>query len=293
MGWTYIAGAITEYATATGTSTAAASTFNLAAGDTVVAWYTWDSGTGGTIGCSDGGSNTFTALAEINSGSHWGCVLTLLAATANATATITATTSNSRPYRSLAVMQFRPDSGETVELDGTQASATGTGTSLASSAISTTGADEIVLGLAHHDNYNNYSALAIGGTAADQSLTQTSPNMLSALWTRILTGTASDITATATQATSSNWACVILAIKSTAATAKFARPSSDVADGNWLNESASNVNLYASIDEVTASDVDYIKSGASPANDTCTVGLGALSTPVSGTTTMRIRAKFL
>lgn len=79
----------------------------------------------------------------------------------------------------------------------------------------------------------------------------------------------------------------------TAATGQFARPSSDVADGNWLNEADSGTNLYASIDEETASDVDYIKSGASPANDTCTVGLGALSTPVSGTTTMRIRAKFL
>lgn len=76
-------------------------------------------------------------------------------------------------------------------------------------------------------------------------------------------------------------------------TGQFARPSSDVADGNWLNEADSGTNLYASIDEVKASDVDYIKSGASPANDTCTVGLGALSTPVSGTTTMRIRAKFL
>jgi hypothetical protein len=78
-----------------------------------------------------------------------------------------------------------------------------------------------------------------------------------------------------------------------AVTGQFARPSSDVADGNWLNESASNTNLYASIDETTASDADYIRSGSSPTDDTCTVGLSAISTPDAGTVTMRIRARFL
>jgi hypothetical protein len=78
-----------------------------------------------------------------------------------------------------------------------------------------------------------------------------------------------------------------------APTGQFARPSADVADGNWLNESASNTNLYASIDEVTASDADYIRSGAGPTNDTCTVALGTIGTPVAGTVTMRIRGRFL
>ena len=84
-----------------------------------------------------------------------------------------------------------------------------------------------------------------------------------------------------------------IALKPTAATGQFARPSSDVADGSWLNESASNVNLYASIDEETASDADYIQSGANPVNDECVVGLGAISTPQAGTVTLRIRAKYV
>lgn len=74
---------------------------------------------------------------------------------------------------------------------------------------------------------------------------------------------------------------------------QFSRPSSDVADGNWLNEASSATNLYASIDEETASDTDYIVSGATPTNDTCTVGLSTISTPAAGTITMRIRAKYL
>lgn len=78
-----------------------------------------------------------------------------------------------------------------------------------------------------------------------------------------------------------------------AASGQFARPSSDVADGNWLNEASSNTNLYASIDETSYSDSDYIRSGASPSNDTCTVGLSSISTPDTGTVTMRIRARFV
>jgi len=78
-----------------------------------------------------------------------------------------------------------------------------------------------------------------------------------------------------------------------APTGQFARPSADVSDGNWLNESSSNTNLYASIDEVTASDADYIRSGANPSNDECVVQLGSISTPAAGTVTLRIRAKYV
>jgi len=76
-------------------------------------------------------------------------------------------------------------------------------------------------------------------------------------------------------------------------TSQYARPTSDVADGNWLNQASSNVNLYASIDEEVASDTDYIRSGSSPSDDTCTVGLSSISTPAAGTVTMRVRARFL
>jgi len=85
----------------------------------------------------------------------------------------------------------------------------------------------------------------------------------------------------------------------TAPTGQFARPSAYVADGNWLNQNSRNhstapaEDLYASIDEVTASDADYIRSGTAPTNDTCTVSLGTIATPDAGTVTIRIRGRFL
>lgn len=88
-------------------------------------------------------------------------------------------------------------------------------------------------------------------------------------------------------------ASIYVVYQAAAATAQYGRPSSDVADGNWLNELANNTNLYESINETSASDSDYIRSGTSPDNDTCTVGLSSMGTPGPGTVTMRIRARFL
>ena len=77
------------------------------------------------------------------------------------------------------------------------------------------------------------------------------------------------------------------------AVGQFARPISDVSAGGWVNEAASAVNLYASIDEVAASDADYIRSGAAPVNDATVIGLGSLSTPAAGTVTINLRAKYV
>lgn len=64
---------------------------------------------------------------------------------------------------------------------------------------------------------------------------------------------------------------------------QFGRPVADVADGAWTNEVGSAVNLYASIDETTASDADYIQSSASPAvADETKIRLGALDDPLTG-----------
>ena len=60
-----------------------------------------------------------------------------------------------------------------------------------------------------------------------------------------------------------------------------ARPSSDISDGSWRNESDSALNLYASIDETSASDADHIKSGISPSSDVCEVALSSVSDPLS------------
>jgi len=64
----------------------------------------------------------------------------------------------------------------------------------------------------------------------------------------------------------------------------FLRPDADVTDGGWTNEAGSNVNLFASIDEASASDADYIQSAPNPASDVCKISLGdsafALVAPV-------------
>jgi hypothetical protein len=73
-------------------------------------------------------------------------------------------------------------------------------------------------------------------------------------------------------------------------TGQFARPVSDVAAGGWTASTGSD--LYAMVDESAASDADYITSGAAPAADTAVMTLGTLSTPVAGTVTLRIRAKY-
>ena len=64
----------------------------------------------------------------------------------------------------------------------------------------------------------------------------------------------------------------------------FLRPDADSIDGNWLNQSGSNVDLFASLDEITASDTDYIESPLAPVAETCRLAMsnppGVVSQPV-------------
>jgi hypothetical protein len=70
----------------------------------------------------------------------------------------------------------------------------------------------------------------------------------------------------------------------------YIRPDADEIDGNWVNESGSNTNLFNSIDESVASDSDYIRSGNNPANDIVKLRLGNFtSTPVEP---MTVRYRF-
>jgi hypothetical protein len=53
----------------------------------------------------------------------------------------------------------------------------------------------------------------------------------------------------------------------------FLRPDLDSADGNWTNQAGNNTDLFDSINETSASDSDYIRSGPNPANDICKLRL--------------------
>lgn len=70
----------------------------------------------------------------------------------------------------------------------------------------------------------------------------------------------------------------------TASPPQTAYATADVTDGAWTDQAGSNVNLFAAIDEVTASDADYIRSDASPATASAVrLGLGTLGDPAVST----------
>lgn len=62
-------------------------------------------------------------------------------------------------------------------------------------------------------------------------------------------------------------------------TASLLFPTSDSSGGSWLNELGSGVNLFASIDEGSPLDTDYIKSSSNPSSDISSFNL---SDPTGG-----------
>jgi hypothetical protein len=74
---------------------------------------------------------------------------------------------------------------------------------------------------------------------------------------------------------------------------QYARPDSDVSDGNWVNESLDQDNLYASIDNASTSDSDYVYSTDDGwETSSMTVGLGNVTDPSSAADhIVRYRAK--
>jgi hypothetical protein len=60
---------------------------------------------------------------------------------------------------------------------------------------------------------------------------------------------------------------------------QLVRPVSDVSAGAWTTESGGTSNLYASIDETSASDSDYIRSEVSPSTSAVRIRLASVSDP--------------
>lgn len=75
-----------------------------------------------------------------------------------------------------------------------------------------------------------------------------------------------------------------------AAGPQVATAISDVAAGGWTPSTGED--LWAMVDETSASDTDYISSDATPTNDTAVLGLTPLETPSAGTVTLRIRSRW-
>jgi len=203
-----------NYATGSGTSLACSSSLNVAAGDLLVAVAAWEEGSGGTLGVSDGGSNTCTMTAEASQGTQpYLAFGYLLSATANATATFTFTNSTSRGYRGIIVLQFRPDGGETVTLDAGPSAAGGSSTAAQSGNITTTGTDVVVVAGARAYLTVNPSARYIGDVAVDTDHVSAG---LTRAWWRFLTETMTDGHGQLTWDGTSAWVASIIAFKSAA-----------------------------------------------------------------------------
>jgi hypothetical protein len=71
--------------------------------------------------------------------------------------------------------------------------------------------------------------------------------------------------------------------------AQYATPDADIVDGTWLDEAASNVNLYDGIVPGTpgsigaGDDATYIESVLNPSAAACAFGLSNISDPVAST----------
>ena len=63
---------------------------------------------------------------------------------------------------------------------------------------------------------------------------------------------------------------------------QYARPDSDVSDGNWLNSADNNTNLYSYVDESSVNDSDYIYADDQwGSTEICILGLGDVTDPSS------------
>jgi hypothetical protein len=65
--------------------------------------------------------------------------------------------------------------------------------------------------------------------------------------------------------------------------AQIARPAVDVSVGSWLTHTGASTNLFATIDEASPDDSDYIRSPTDPVNAPVVVKLGPLTDPAIST----------
>lgn len=63
--------------------------------------------------------------------------------------------------------------------------------------------------------------------------------------------------------------------------AQIARPTVDTTRDNWTTQADGTTSLFGTIDEVSASEADYIKTGLAPTNDVYVTKLGSLEDPQS------------
>jgi hypothetical protein len=149
----------------TSTTITATGTMNVASGDLVVACVAMGSATTtAVLGVSDGGSNSMTCLAGSGGDATVGAVTICYKenATANATASWTATYDLARPYRWIGVANYSGmatasvvDAGPTCNVAGCNSATTGTDRT--ASNLTTTQANTLLLACSYDNNGNTWT----------------------------------------------------------------------------------------------------------------------------------------
>lgn len=197
---------------ASDTDVATSSTLNVASGDLLIAAVQWED-TDTTVTISDGtNSFTFDTGEDVHSASNEINLypMYVLSASANATATFTATLGASRAYKKIAVMQYRPSGGTTSkDISGTREN-NGSGSTITTGSFSTTGSDGVVCGTAGIYTSGTWVSPTINSVAADESVAPSGQT----IWCRRVTASLSSVTASDSYTFSSFWAATAIAFKS-------------------------------------------------------------------------------
>ncbi len=221
MAFTFIAWASNASDSTSATTIDTTTALNVAAGDLLITWAKHE-GAPTTVAIADsvsGNSHTLDAGDKVNhtNGDLSATFGYVLSATADASFTGRATFGAARPFRSIIVAQFRPDSGETVTKD-TSATGQGNGTAVQSGTYTTSGTDVVAMG-----GYGEYVAATssshqINGVAADavRKTDVTHGNNFTAAWYRILSSTFTNGRSTCTAGSSGDWIGNGIAFKSVA-----------------------------------------------------------------------------
>ena len=223
MGWTFIA-AESAAADGSGTTLDCGGALNVAAGDLLVGVAKWDGTDAGSnsIAATSGNGNTFTLESVQQVTKITTVVGYKLVADANPTATFRLTLGDGRIYRSICILQFRPDGGKTTTLDDGPNPATDTANQPVSGTISPCGTDLVVVGTVGVYDYSFHTP-EIDDVGADGSELI---NTFAGIWYKIFTESQSNIAADITwTGPVEEWVCDILGFKSAAAPAGYICPS--------------------------------------------------------------------
>jgi len=217
MGFSYI-GSVNGVETANDTSIDCSSALDINEGDLLICTVKWDGATTTitSVQATSGAANTLTMGTVTTHSLDYasGAVGYKIAASNNDTATFRLTLAASRAYKSIIIMQFRPDASETVSVDAQDIGAWAFIDTPQSPNINTAETDEVVLGwVARYTR--TQSGDQIGDAAADAAVS--TGEGYGSLWYKIYTETKSGIHAQATLDDYGHHVCGIIAFKSIAA----------------------------------------------------------------------------